>query len=101
MIWNVLISEKNIRSAFENDPHITFWQGLEVIGIEEDADFVTISFKDGQGKQGTSKVTRLKACLNCSGEIPGRRRRKNGVRSKEFSGGKGRQTARFGKVLSQ
>jgi len=49
-------SEKNVRSVFENDPNITFSQGVELIGISEDADSVTISFKDDIGKVRTSKV---------------------------------------------
>ena len=53
---NLMSSEKNVRSVFENDPNITFSQGVELIGISEDADSVTISFKDDIGKVRTSKV---------------------------------------------
>lgn len=51
-----LISEKNIRSAFESDHNIVFRQGVEVAGINEDADTVAITYKDENGKETISKA---------------------------------------------
>ena len=51
-----LISEKNIRSAFESDPNIVFRQGVEVAGITENADTVAITYKDENGKETINKA---------------------------------------------
>jgi 2-polyprenyl-6-methoxyphenol hydroxylase-like FAD-dependent oxidoreductase len=49
------MTEKNVRSVFENDPNITLKQGVELVGISEDADSVTITYKDDKEHQ--SKVS--------------------------------------------
>jgi 2-polyprenyl-6-methoxyphenol hydroxylase-like FAD-dependent oxidoreductase len=48
--------EKTIRSVFENDPNITFKQGVELVGITEDTDAVTITYHDESGVKQCSKV---------------------------------------------
>jgi 2-polyprenyl-6-methoxyphenol hydroxylase-like FAD-dependent oxidoreductase len=50
------MTEKNVRSVFENDPNITLKQGVELVGISEDAESVTITYKDEEGKEYQSKV---------------------------------------------
>ena len=51
-----LITEKNVRSVFENDPNVTLKQGVELVKISEDAESVTITYKDEAGKEHLSKV---------------------------------------------
>ena len=51
------MTEKNVRSVFENDPNITLKQGVELVGRSEDAESVTITYKDDEGKEHQSKVS--------------------------------------------
>ena len=50
------MTEKNIRSVFENDPNVTFTQGITLIDITEDADSVMITYQDESGTKHSSKV---------------------------------------------
>jgi hypothetical protein len=50
------MTEKNVRSVFENDLNITLKQGVELINISEDAESVTITYKDEDGKEHLSRV---------------------------------------------
>jgi 2-polyprenyl-6-methoxyphenol hydroxylase-like FAD-dependent oxidoreductase len=45
------LSEKNIRSVFEKDPNVTFKEGIELTGISETQDEVTVKVKDEDGKE--------------------------------------------------
>jgi 2-polyprenyl-6-methoxyphenol hydroxylase-like FAD-dependent oxidoreductase len=56
LISTQLMTEKNIRSVFENDPNVTFTQGVTLIDIMEDADSVTITYQDESGTRKSSKV---------------------------------------------
>jgi hypothetical protein len=56
LISTPLMTEKNIRSVFENDPNVTFTEGVTLIDITEDIDSVTISYQDESGTKNSSKV---------------------------------------------
>jgi 2-polyprenyl-6-methoxyphenol hydroxylase-like FAD-dependent oxidoreductase len=45
------LSEKNIRSVFEKDPNVTFKEGIELTGISETKEEVTVKGKDEDGKE--------------------------------------------------
>jgi hypothetical protein len=50
------MTEKNVRSVFENDPNVTLKEGVELVKISEDAESVIITYKDEAGKEHLSKV---------------------------------------------
>jgi len=50
------MTERNVRSVFENDPNVTLKQGVELVNISENAESVTITYKDESGDERLSKV---------------------------------------------
>jgi len=55
-ISHQLMTERNVRSVFENDPNVTLKQGVELVNISENAESVTITYKDESGDERLSKV---------------------------------------------
>jgi 2-polyprenyl-6-methoxyphenol hydroxylase-like FAD-dependent oxidoreductase len=45
--------------VFENDPNVTFTQGVTLTNITEDTDSVTITYEDDTGTKKSSKVLTL------------------------------------------
>jgi hypothetical protein len=52
----MLMLEKSVRSAFAEDSNITFKEGMELVGIEEDHQMVTVSYQDEVGGKHASTV---------------------------------------------
>jgi hypothetical protein len=51
-----LTAEKHVRNTFENDPNITFKQGMKLTGITENSKSVTITYQNESGTNHSSKV---------------------------------------------
>jgi 2-polyprenyl-6-methoxyphenol hydroxylase-like FAD-dependent oxidoreductase len=50
------MTEKNVRSVFENDPNVTLKEGVELVNISEDPESVTITYRDESEKEHLSRV---------------------------------------------
>ena len=63
--------EESIRSTFENRPGspVTFLEHCEVLGISEDADWVTVTFEDKSGPEGVVKKVRGKFLVGADGKM--------------------------------
>jgi hypothetical protein len=94
LISTHLISEKHIRSMFENEPNVTFTQGVTLTNITEDADSVTITYEDDTGTKKSSKVLTLLNLL-IPGKVPSWGRRKSRLRPKTLPRAQRRKTSRF------